>query len=67
MGELKEHFCLGGLFRPTGINVTISRAAGIDRRWVRERGEGFRGGESERYVFNRYTYIGRLYGIRWIE
>jgi len=25
-GELKEHFCLWGLFRPAGINVTVLRA-----------------------------------------
>jgi len=24
--ELKEHFCLWGLFRPAGINVTVLRA-----------------------------------------
>jgi len=25
-GELKEHFCLWGLFRPAGINVTVLQA-----------------------------------------
>lgn len=60
-GELKEHFCLEGLFRPAGINVTVLRAGERLLRYMRRNGER-RGREREteteserkREVFNRY-------------